>query len=130
MDNEEKYKKLIRAIKGLRDMKPHDECLENWIKENAPEIAEPEDEKVRKAMIKMVHDSIPTEFERYNTTKVDCLVWLRKQGEQKPVWSEEDEEILKEIISDVKFEGYNNDMLANSYRKIRWLKSLEQRIKL
>ena len=51
MDNEEKYKKLIRAIKVLRDMKPHDECLENWIKENAPEIAEPEDEKVRREII-------------------------------------------------------------------------------
>ena len=46
MDNEEKYKKLIRAIKVLRDMKPHDECLENWIKENAPEIAESEDERI------------------------------------------------------------------------------------
>lgn len=46
MDNEEKYKKLIRAIKVLRDLKPHDECLENWIKENAPEIAESEDERI------------------------------------------------------------------------------------
>ena len=39
-------------------------------------------------------------------------------------WSEEDEKILKEIISDVKFEGYNNDMQADSYKKINWLKSL------
>lgn len=46
MDNEEKYKKLIRAIKVLRDLKPYDECLENWIKENAPEIAESEDERI------------------------------------------------------------------------------------
>ena len=40
------------------------------------------------------------------------------------MWSEEDEKILKEIISDVKFEGYNNDMQADSYKKINWLKSL------
>lgn len=46
MDNEEKYKKLIRAIKVLRELKPHDECLENWIKENAPEIADSEDERI------------------------------------------------------------------------------------
>ena len=46
MDNEEKYKKLIRAIKVLRALKPHDECLENWIKENAPEIADSEDERI------------------------------------------------------------------------------------
>ena len=43
-------------------------------------------------------------------------------------WSEEDEKILKDIITDVKFEGYNNDMLANSYKKIKWLKSLKDRV--
>lgn len=57
MDNEEKYKKLIRAIKVLRDLKPHDECLENWIKENAPEIAESEDDRIRKAIIELVRQS-------------------------------------------------------------------------
>lgn len=48
--------------------------------------------------------------------------------EQKPAWTEEDEKILKDILVDVKFEGYNNDMLANSYKKINWLKSLKERI--
>ena len=47
---------------------------------------------------------------------------------QKPAkWSEEDEKILKEIITDVRFEGYNNDLQGNSYRKINWLKSLKDR---
>ena len=48
-------------------------------------------------------------------------------SKQKPAWNEEDEKILKEIITDVKFEGYNNDMQANSYKKINWLKSLKER---
>ena len=48
---------------------------------------------------------------------------IESSAQNKP-WSEEDEEILKDIITDVKFEGYNNDMQANSYKKINWLKSL------
>ena len=51
-----------------------------------------------------------------------------KKIERKPAWSEEDEKILKEIITDVKFEGYNNDMQADSYKKINWLKNLRGRV--
>ena len=63
----------------------------------------------------------------------DCINWLksirnRVQPQQKQEWSEEDERILKEIITDVKFEGYNNDMQANSYKKINWLKFIKNRV--
>jgi hypothetical protein len=80
MDNEEKYKKLIRAIKVLRDLKPHDECLENWIKENAPEIAESEDERIRKELIDIVKKS-PITFAFEDKGKV--LAWLEKQDPKK-----------------------------------------------
>ena len=51
---------------------------------------------------------------------------MREEGKSK--WTEEDEKMLKEIISDVKFEGYNNDMQAKSYEKVEWLKELKQRM--
>lgn len=55
---------------------------------------------------------------------------FRRMFEQKPIkWSEKDEKMFNEIISDVKFEGYNNDLLASSYRKINWLNSLKDNIK-
>lgn len=74
MDNEEKYKKLIRAIKVLRGMKPHDECLENWIKENAPEIAESDDERIRKEIYQFVYEQRPEK---------EWLAWLEKQDPKK-----------------------------------------------
>ena len=74
MDNEEKYKKLISAIKVLRDLKPHDECLENWIKENAPEIAESEDERIRKEIYQFVYEQRPEK---------EWLAWLEKQDPKK-----------------------------------------------
>lgn len=90
MDNEEKYKKLIRAIKVLRDMKPHDECLENWIKENAPEIAESEDEKVRKALIELVDCNERSGYTLLNNISTSSmLAWLEKQGEERKITHEE-----------------------------------------
>ena len=44
-----------------------------------------EDEKVRKALIEMVHDTTGDElWVDYNVHKEDALAWLEKQGEQKP----------------------------------------------
>ena len=57
-----------------------------------------------------------------------CFSKMMNGEKVSPAWSEEDEKVLKDILVDVKFEGYNNDMLANSYKKINWLKSLRQRI--
>lgn len=60
--------------------------------------------------------------------KADAEMLLRFA--QKPIkWSEKDEKMLNDIISDVKFEGYNNDLQASSYRKINWLNSLKDNIK-
>lgn len=84
MDNEEKYKKLIRAIKVLRDLKPHDECLENWIKENAPEIAESEDERIRKAIIELVDCNERSGYTLLNNVSTSSmLAWLEKQDPKK-----------------------------------------------
>lgn len=87
MDNEEKYKKLIRAIKVLRDLKPLDECLENWIKENVPEIAESEDERIRKKLIFFVKNwDIEGIVAKYTSDVNDIkkiLAWLEKQDPKK-----------------------------------------------
>ena len=84
MDNEEKYKKLIRAIKILREIKPRDESLEKWIKEYVPDLAEPEEERIRKSLIHFV--KIKGEefgFIDANTSVEEILAWLEKQGSPK-----------------------------------------------
>ena len=57
-----------------------------------------------------------------------CFTKMMNGEKVSSAWDEEDEKILKDILVDVKFEGYNNDMLANSYKKINWLKSLKDRV--
>lgn len=84
MDNEEKYKKLIRAIKILREIKPRDESLEKWIKDYVPDLAETDDERIRKSLIYLVH-LYGGEFGKIdaNTSVEEILAWLEKQGSPK-----------------------------------------------
>ena len=49
-----------------------------------PELAESEDERIRKALIEMVHDTTGDElWVDYGIHKEETLAWLEKQGEQK-----------------------------------------------
>lgn len=80
MDYEEKYNKLLDAIKELQKANPSDEGIQNWINDNVPELKLSEDEKIRKAIIEIVHDT-PYCEEDYNVREEDILAWLEKQGE-------------------------------------------------
>lgn len=84
-----------------------------------PALKESEDERIRENIIATIHlyYGEPLEDEAK-----EMIAWLEKQGGQKFAWSEEDEEILRTIISDG-LRGAEFDML-----QINWLKSLKQRI--
>ena len=62
-----------------------------------PELRESEDERIRKAIVKMISDiDGGSPFEKYGIIKKEALAWLEKQGEQKPVISND---ALKEGIA-------------------------------
>ena len=84
-----------------------------------PELEEDRDERIRKAIIEFF------ELQDDNTTfslipKKDILAWLKKQGERKPAWSEEDEKMVKDIIAAIDALYYHG--------MVNWLKSLKERI--
>lgn len=90
-----------------------------------PELAESEDEKVRKALIDFFGKSAKYGGQTNGVYDKDILAWLEKQTEQKPTWSEEDEHRLKDTI-------YFLDTAKKHYASsteeldacIDWLKSL------
>ena len=93
MDNEEKYKKLIRAIKILREIKPRDESLEKWIKDYVPYLAESEDEKIKKWLLSLV-EGLPDKgliFSSYDIEKEEVFAWIEKQGEPSIKWNKNTE---------------------------------------
>lgn len=99
MTNEEKVKAYDKAIEKARGM--YKEGLWNARLEYIfSELKETEDERIRKAMIEMIHDtSGDSLWVDYSIHKEDALAWLEKQDEQKPIeWYSVDEQNLNACL--------------------------------
>lgn len=127
-DYKEKYNKLVEAIKVLQEANPSNKGIQNWINAKVPELAESEDEKIRKDLISLLNSSINGKkvFSINDTTRKQMIAWLEKQGEQK----QQDKEYTfksiprlldmiepskkakfycQKLIDTLKEEGYNTD---------------------
>lgn len=87
MDYEKKYNEALERMKSWVKGE-HPECFTEAQKAAEfifPELKENKDEKIRKALLKMMHDTPNVECETiYNIHKEECIAWLEKQGGQKP----------------------------------------------
>lgn len=127
MNNEEKYEKALSVAKkwhtdGVDDVKRVIECI-------FPELAESEDEKMIRIIIKLLQD-----INKKNKSMIgdilleNCIAWLEKQ---KPAeWSKEDEKMLQFAIDDFQF-CVDNKQFPYVYHTetqenvLNWLKSLK-----
>lgn len=92
MENYEKrYKDALEAIKKLQEANPSDEGIQNWVNDNFPELAESEDERIRKEII---------EYIKTGTYHKDWIAWLEKQ------------ESVEEIVARCKKSWYNEGKIA------------------
>ena len=84
MDYEKYNNALEKARVRYNEIKDTDCSEKKFLLGLFPELAESEDEKIRKAVIEMIHDTPSIECEEnYNVCKNDILAWLEKQGEKK-----------------------------------------------
>ena len=119
----------IHIVKTTNDWSELREALQELV----PELAESEDERIRKEMIHFL------EIEKNQMTPEQCsacenrwIAWLEKQGEQKPVeWSEDDEFHLKSIESTIEYckrEVAENEEARYLFNEdLNWLESLKNR---
>jgi hypothetical protein len=103
---------------------------------------ESEDEKVRKALIEMVRDRTGDElWVDYNVHKEEVLAWLEKQGEQKPIeWDADDDDkffFLKARLKDYEdciiydeelSECQKHNVRETTKEFLEWLDSIKERI--
>ena len=89
------------------------------------EFKESEDERIRKSIIELLNE-VHFTFKYYNINKM--LAWLEKQGEQKPAWSEEDEEMFKTIANSLDRGLVERVWHTTIKEVIAWLKSLKDRV--
>lgn len=124
-------KGAIEIVKRSLNLNARDafrDALETLI----PEL-EHEDVRIRKTLIRLFKE----DYGQYygGLTKEQILTWLKKQGEQKSSWSEEDDMMLDKIIDEVTSWGECPDYPTEKQRKfyeecnekIEWLKSLKQK---
>ena len=111
MDYEKKYKDALARAEECR-VKKHfnetDDTLEDICEYIFPELAESEDEKIRKFLVDLLsHGTWKTDWP---FSPVDCVAWLEKQKEQKPAeWSEEGTKRLDEIAGYLQYKGREDD---------------------
>ena len=83
MDYEKRYKELAGKMKKAY-LYTQTDSTKAVLEDILPELKESEDEKVRKALIEMVHDFTGDSlWVDYNIHKEEALAWLEKQHEKK-----------------------------------------------
>ena len=135
---EEKAKAYDKALKMAKECITYipDEAVNKYMLSMFPELKEPEDEKIRKATIKMIKED--SSVYEQDLTPHEMIVWLERQGkQQKSSWSEEDEKITNAIINVIQAEHpkamwtieFGNTVSVSTKYIIDWLNSLNTRIK-
>ena len=131
MDYEKKYKDALEKARKLCAY-PTIQPFVSDLKDLFPELAESEDEKIRKELIEYIKNWKKAYCS--DSVKQDILdnfiAWLEKQGEQKPEWSEEDERKRNGLVKGLKDRmgfGWASDPFSRE-EYISWLKSLKGRV--
>jgi hypothetical protein len=96
-----------------------------------PELKESEDEKIREEIVDYLKKFIPHCDDDLVVKSKLWIAWLEKQGEQKPAWSEEDENGLGNALwcckQAARIAKDENDM-GNVWYAENWFKSLKDRV--
>ena len=100
---EEKARRYDEAIEGIQEILSSGQDyikmsrLQLRLQGIFPELKEDRDERIRKNLIELFHDTVSNDeiLRDYGLDKTETLAWLEKQGEQKIAeWSEDDEQYL------------------------------------
>ena len=138
MNYEKKYKKALERAKKELDTCGSQDCdTARQIFRLFPELAESEDERIRKSLISYLHGLGEFDYPDKKTYH-DWLEWLEKQDNNQHVWNDKDEKIWEELIEEVIDQldsvpapdcrdKEDSKVLKRLNKWLNWLKSLKQR---
>ena len=89
---DEAIKKIRKGIQPLQDGSKISGVTNGFLEEVFPELKESEDERIRKEILQSIRDNMVV------IHKDKCIAWLEKQGEQKSIWHNEDEEPQRDSL--------------------------------
>lgn len=124
MDYEKAYKEALERAKGVIEQNPLMEYLKKGIEYIFPELKESEDERIRKGIIRNL-EYLADRAEGFVKDELkERIAWLEKQGEQKPIISNN---ALREGITHFGITQYQIDNWLKKYVDVE--KQGEQKIK-
>ena len=132
----QRYDEAIERAKDFMNGEVHyalkkGENIMCWV---FPQLRESDDVRIRKALMQNLKERFGTKGNMGEGLDMpDVLAWLKKQGEQKPAWSEEDERIRQDIENLIHFaleDGSAVSPAANTTKEgaISWIQSLKDRV--
>jgi len=129
MDYEKKYKEALDNANVMH--KCGNSNVKQIMEQLFPELKESKDDKARKELYDFcIKCSRGETVVNQQTDYQRWAAWLEKQGEKKPAWSEEDEEMIDDTIICLKKPfPYALDFEQPFIKNIDWLKSLKDRMK-
>lgn len=96
-----------------------------------PELKESEGERIRERLIAFLSQCkalYGDSFQQFGLNIDEALAWVEKQGEQKPAWSEEDEEIHRKCICAMRASACGFPEEEKFVEQVdNWFKSLKKR---
>lgn len=90
---EQKYKEALERARLLKLANPDDVAIQTFVKDSFPELRESEDERIRKAIVRLIEDLLQSDKFFDGISLTDMLAYLEKQKERKPADSVEEEYI-------------------------------------
>ena len=132
MDYEQRYNEALEKIKNglqpLSDGTKISGVTRAFLEEVFPELKEGEDERIRKAILKMLHET-PNNlvWVDYGLRKKDAISWLEKQGEQRKQLINKACDVLVNCIEDFmtrRMEVWDEECKKQTLENIR--KTLEE----
>jgi bifunctional pyridoxal-dependent enzyme with beta-cystathionase and maltose regulon repressor activities len=125
MTTEQKAKAYDEAIERAKGFKT-DECRDvaEYI---FPELKETKEDRIIKAIKNCIKKGFIGYGQIEGVIEDDCLAWLEKQGEKKPMWSEEDDYNVQCCIAKAE-RDITNGYPGRNKELIEWLKQLKQRM--
>ena len=129
MTQEDKAKAYDEAIERAKEIhNEHKAQPFNIMLKIFPELKESEDEKIRKNIIialKSQKDELGDFYKSHNTSESELVDWIEKQGEQKPIWTDNDRTMAFTLLRDIDQMTYISKEGKNE--RLEWLNLLEDR---
>lgn len=121
MDYEKAYTPaLLRAKQAIKDC-GHNEGLKRMIEGIFPELTDPD--RIRQELIQFLQNVPSLPSGKYSIA--DFLLWLERQGEQKPDWSEYDKVVIDAIYNTLKHSNVTKCGVEVT-EMLLWLEELEK----